>query len=156
MALLNSPRVKSIILINAVGIEVPNVPVVDFFSLTLDQVFDRSYHNPDKFRINPANLPPAAQAIFASNRATLAVYGGKMVDPGLARRLAIVKVPALVLWGESDQIVDADYGRAYAAAIPGAKFQLLTETGHVPFIETPDKVIGPVCDFANAHVAPSR
>jgi len=39
--------------------------------------------------------------------------------------------------GDSDQIADADYGRAYADAIPGAVFQLLAETGHLPQIETP-------------------
>jgi len=39
MALLKSPRISRIILVNAVGIEVPGHPVADFFSLTLDQVF---------------------------------------------------------------------------------------------------------------------
>ena len=28
-------------------------------------------------------------------------------------------------------------GRAYAAAIPGAGFQLLKDTGHLPQLETP-------------------
>jgi pimeloyl-ACP methyl ester carboxylesterase len=39
MVLLKSPRISRIILVNAVGIEVPGHPVADFFSLTLDQVF---------------------------------------------------------------------------------------------------------------------
>ena len=43
-----------------------------------------------------------------------------MTDPTLRGRLANVTVPALVLWGDSDRMVDQDYGRAYAAAIPGA------------------------------------
>lgn len=43
--------------------------------------------------------------------------------------------------GESDGIVDVAYGRAYAAAIPMARFQLLPETGHAPQQETPDQVI---------------
>ncbi len=46
-------------------------------------------------------------------------------------------MPALVLWGEADRIADADYGRAFAAAIPGARFELLPRTGHVPQMETP-------------------
>ena len=33
------------------------------------------------------------------------------------------------------------YGRAYAAAIPMARFQLLPDTGHSPQLETPDQVI---------------
>ena len=45
-----------------------------------------------------------------------------------------------MLWGDSDRIVDADYGRAYAAAIRKARFQLLTATGHSPQLETPEQV----------------
>ena len=46
-----------------------------------------------------------------------------------------------MLWGDSDRIVDPDYGRAYAAAIPKARFQLLTGTGHLPQLETPDQLL---------------
>ena len=141
IALLKSPRVSGIVLIDAVGIEVPGHPVADFFSLTMDQVFQRSFHNPEPFRIDPATLPPAAQAVAVGNRAAIAAYAGaSMTDPTLAGRLATLEIPTLVLWGESDGIVDVDYGRAYAAAIPMARFQLLTATGHSPQLETPDQV----------------
>jgi pimeloyl-ACP methyl ester carboxylesterase len=55
-----------------------------------------------------------------------------------------------VLWGDSDQIVDPDYGRAYAAAIPVARFQLLTGTGHMPQIETPDQLLEAILDGSGA------
>jgi pimeloyl-ACP methyl ester carboxylesterase len=141
MALLRSPRVSGIVLIDAVGIEVPGHPVADFFALTMDEVFARSFHNPEPFRVDPATLPPTAQAAAAGNRAAIATYtGASMSDPTLAARLATLEIPTLVLWGESDRIVDVDYGRAYAAAIPMAQFQLLTATGHSPQLETPDQV----------------
>jgi pimeloyl-ACP methyl ester carboxylesterase len=119
MALLASPRVSSAILIDAVGIDVPGHPIADFFALTMDQVFKLSFHNPEPFRIDPATLPPTAQAIAAGNRAALATYAGTaMSDPTLAGRLAHLELPTLVLWGDSDQIADPRDGRAYAAAIP--------------------------------------
>ena len=62
-------------------------------------------------------------------------------------------MPTLVLWGDTDQIVDPDYGRAYAAAIPGARFQLLPATGHLPQLETPDSSMRAVWDFAEAPAA---
>jgi pimeloyl-ACP methyl ester carboxylesterase len=153
MALLHSPRIGSVILVDAAGLEVPDHPVVDFFSLTMDQVAELSYHNPAAaIRIDVSSLPPAAQAVMAGNRAALATYGGtSMVDPTLAGRLHAITVPTLVLWGESDQIVDPEVGRAYAAAIPGAEFQLLKGTGHVPQLETPDQLLPAVWDFAAAH-----
>ena len=150
MALRGSPRISNIILVDAVGIEVPNHPVADFFSLTMDQVAELSYHDPDSFRIDVSKMPPAQQAAMAGNRASLAVYGGtpSMVDPALRQRLKGINVPALVLWGESDRIVDPDYGRAYADAIPTARFQLLTGTGHVPQIESPRLLLSEVRGFA--------
>ena len=60
-------------------------------------------------------------------------------------------VPTLVLWGDSDRMFDPEYGRAYAASIPGADFTLLTDTGHVPQIETPEQLLDPIWDFANAQ-----
>jgi pimeloyl-ACP methyl ester carboxylesterase len=150
IALLKSPRVSGVVLIDAVGIEVPGHPVADFFALTMDQVFQLSFHAPEKFRIDPATLPPAAQAIAAGNRAAIAAYAGSgMTDPTLRERLGTLEVPTLVLWGESDGIVDVDYGRAYAAAIPLARFGLLTATGHSPQLETPDQVIAAIWDSAD-------
>ena len=152
VALLKSPRVSGIVLIDAVGIEVPGHPVADFFSLTMDQVFQRSFHDPAPFRIDPATLPLAAQAIAAGNRVAISVYAGAaMTDPALAGRLATLEIPTLVLWGDSDGIADADYGRAYAAAIPMARFQLLPDTGHSPQLETPDQVIHAIWDSADPN-----
>jgi len=149
IALLASPRVSGIVLIDAVGIEVPGHPVADFFSLTMDQVFQLSFHDPAPFRIDPSTLPPAAQAVAAGNRAAIAAYAGaSMTDPALAKRLGTLEIPTLVLWGESDGIVDLNYGRAYAKAIPMARFQVLTDTGHSPQLETPGQVVHAIWDSA--------
>jgi pimeloyl-ACP methyl ester carboxylesterase len=154
VALLGSPRVSGAILVDAAGIEVPGHPAADFFSLTLDQVFQLSFHNPEPFRIDPTTLPPAAQAIAAGNRAALAAYAGtSMADPTLTGRLASMQTPTLVLWGDSDQMFDPDYGRAYAAAIPAARFQLLKDTGHMPQVETPEQTLHAIWDSTDTDFA---
>jgi pimeloyl-ACP methyl ester carboxylesterase len=157
MALLGSPRVGSLVLVDAAGIEVEGHPIVDFFSLTLDQVAQLSYHDPERFRIDPTTMSEAQRAVSAGNRSSLATYGGQaMTDRSLRRRLENITVPTLVVWGDSDQIVDLDYGRAYAAAIPGATFLLLPNTGHVPQLETPEQLLTPIWDFADAKTGVQR
>jgi pimeloyl-ACP methyl ester carboxylesterase len=105
-------------------------------------VFALSFHDPTPFRIDPTTLPPAAQAIAAGNRAALIAYTGTLMsDSDLTGRLADMQLPTAVFWGDSDQIADPDYGRAYAAAIPLATFQLLPGTGHMPQLETPDQTL---------------
>jgi pimeloyl-ACP methyl ester carboxylesterase len=157
MALLASPRASGVVLVDAVGIQVPGHPIADFFSLTMDQVFTLSFHNPEPFSTDPATLPPAAQAIAAGNRAALAIYAGAaMSDPTLAGRLAHLELPTLVLWGDSDRIADPDYGRAYAAAIPLARFQLIKDTGHLPQLETPQQLMNAIWNSAGTGLSGQR
>jgi len=149
MALLDTSRIGCFVLVDAVGIDVPGHVVADFFSLTPRQVAELAYHDPDRFGIDPSKLSPEALKVMAGNRATLAVYAGtSMSETGLAGRLAGVAKPTLVVWGDSDRIADVDYGRAYAAAIPRARFTLLKNTGHLPQIETPGQLIDAVWAFA--------
>jgi pimeloyl-ACP methyl ester carboxylesterase len=152
IALLASPRVSSIVIVNAVGITVPDHPIADFFSLTLDELAELSYHDPSRFRIDPAGLTDAQKAIMGGNRQAIAVYSGNgMADPTLTTRLAAVTVPTLILWGQSDRIADPAYGHAYAAAIPGATYQPLFHTGHLPQLETPEPTLAAIWDFADKH-----
>ena len=152
LAVLGSPRVSSCVLVDAVGIEVPGHPVADFFALSPAELARRSYADPDTYGVDPAALPTAARAAMAGNRAAIEVYAGRaMTDPTLAGRLAGVRTPTLVVWGAADRIGDPDYGRAYAAAIPGAAFRLIEGAGHLPQIETPDTLVDLVWTFADAH-----
>jgi len=142
MALLETARISDFVLVDVVGIEVIGHPIADFFSLTPRQVAEHSYFDPDRFGLDPSRLSPEALQMMAGNRAALTTYAGAlMCDPGLAGRLARVTTPTTVVWGDSDRIVDPDYGRALAAAIPGARFQLLGKSGHLPQIETPAQLL---------------
>ena len=108
-----------IVLLDAVGIEVEGHPVADVSGLSVPEIQALSFHDPTPFRVDPATIPDAQKAIMAANGAALAVYAGSpaMADPTLLGRLGAIVTPTLVLWGESDRIVEPAYGRAYAAAI---------------------------------------
>jgi pimeloyl-ACP methyl ester carboxylesterase len=154
LAVRGSSRVSSVVLVDAVGIEVAGHPVADFFALSFDDLARLSYWDPTAFRIDPTTMSEPARAAMAGNRAAIATYAGSsMADPGLLQRLGNVAAPTLVVWGDSDGIVDPDYGKAYAAAIPGAQFLLLDKTGHLPQLESPDRLLPAVWDFADRHAA---
>jgi pimeloyl-ACP methyl ester carboxylesterase len=148
LALLNSPRVSGLVLLDAVGIEVDEHPIADVSSLSVPEIMGLSFHDPTPFLLDPTTVPDTQKTIMASNAASLAVYAGTpaMTDSTLLARLSGITVPTLVLWGDSDQIVQPDYGRTYAAAIEGARFQVLPATGHMPQMETPDLVLTAIWD----------
>jgi pimeloyl-ACP methyl ester carboxylesterase len=157
LALLGSPRVGRVVLVDSVGVEVEGHPVADFFALTFPELAQLSYHDPSRFVIDPDALGPEARAVLAANRAALAVYAGAgMTDPTLLARLRDVSVPTLVVWGEDDRIGDPAYGRALAAAIPGAELRVLPRTGHLPQLETPDVLADVVAEHVASHPAPPR
>ncbi|MBS1180807.1 MAG: hypothetical protein H6Q99_687 [Proteobacteria bacterium] len=142
MGLLGSPRVGSIVLINAVGIdaEPSGHPIVDPMAVSPEKRAALAFHDPARFAIAPRD--PDGLAMMAENQRTLGVYAGEsfMHDPTLRARLAGLNGPVLVLWGESDRIVDLAYGRRYAAAIAGSRFEVVAAAGHFPQIEQLDEV----------------
>jgi pimeloyl-ACP methyl ester carboxylesterase len=141
LALLAPPRVSRVVLVGAMGIEVPGRPIPDTSKLTLDELMSLSYYDPRPFRIDPTKLTEDQRAIGASNRAALQIYAPAMTDPTLTGRLNKAGLPVLVISGEADRIVPPEYGRAFASAIPGSKFEVLRGTGHVPQVETPELLL---------------
>lgn len=149
MALLQSPRIILVVLLDAVGIEVQDHPVADVSGLSVPEIQALSFHDPRPFRIDPATIPDAQKEIAGANAKALAIYAGSpaMADPTLLERLSGINVPTLVLWGESDRIVRPAYGQVYAAAIKKARFEVLPDTGHMPQMETPDLVLQRIAGF---------
>jgi pimeloyl-ACP methyl ester carboxylesterase/quercetin dioxygenase-like cupin family protein len=144
-------RVSSVVLADAAGLQLDGAPVPDFFSLSMDQVAELSYFNPDAFRIDPAALPAERAAAMAANRAVLLEYAGTaMADPGLRDRLTAIAMPVLVVWGAADRMITVEHGRAYAEGIPGAQFRMITHAGHLPQLETPDELLAVVEEFTAA------
>jgi pimeloyl-ACP methyl ester carboxylesterase len=142
-----SRRLRGLVLINAAGILVEGHPVADVSSLKPDELSALSFHNPAAFRVE---LTPEQIEGRKANGRALAVYdqGLGSSDPKLRRRLRDVKIPVLVVWGESDRVIDVEYGRAYAEAFPNARFELIPEAGHLPQIEQPGRLLPLVLQFA--------
>ena len=141
IALLGSPRVGAAVLIDAVGAEVSGHPVTDVSGLTPPELMKLSFHSPERFIPGP-DAPAPSPELVAANMAALMAYGGAaMQDPTLLERLSGLDLPVRVIWGAADGIVSPDYGRAYADAIPGARFTLIEDAGHLPQLETPDQLL---------------
>ena len=150
MAVRDTTRLSSLVLVDATGIQVAGHEIVDVYSLTPDELSALSFHNPAAFRVDPATITPEQVAARAANFQTLKVYDRKEGDPKLRRHLSRVNIPVLVIWGESDGVVDSDYGRAYAQSFPHARFELVPEAGHLPQIEQPERMLNLVRGFADS------
>ena len=134
------------VIADGIGIEVDGHLLTDVSGMSPAEIRSYSFHDPSK-----APAPPSAGGSGPSPdvRALIGYAGPTMSDPTLIERLGGIDLPVHVLWGESDGIVDPEYGKAYAAAIPMSTFTLLPRTGHLPQVETPEELLGALLDLGN-------
>jgi pimeloyl-ACP methyl ester carboxylesterase len=52
-----------------------------------------------------------------------------------------------VIWGEQDRIINPAYADMFASGITGAKIAMVSNAGHLPQLEQPEKVIEEIEDF---------
>jgi pimeloyl-ACP methyl ester carboxylesterase len=156
IAVKATARIARLVLADAVGIRVSDDPevcdIADIFALTEKGFVALAYHDPRLGTRDPS-LPEARLVAIARNLESTARFGWQpyMHNPKLKGRLHRIDVPTLVLWGAQDRIVTPDYGRAYAAAIPGSRFALIEEAGHFPHLEQPAEFAQRVLSFATAN-----
>ncbi|TDU82564.1 pimeloyl-ACP methyl ester carboxylesterase [Kribbella voronezhensis] len=144
IALQHSPRISSVVIVDAIGIEVDGHPITDVSGLSVAELRSFSFHDPSKAPVPPAGTTGPSPDVLA----LIGYTGPAMLDPTLSKRLGDIEIPVHVLWGESDGIADPEYGRAFAAAIPGSTFTVLPRTGHLPQLETPEELLRALLDVS--------
>ena len=58
-----------------------------------------------------------------------------------------IRCPVLVVWGERDRMVLSKGAQRVLDAVPGARLELLTECGHCPQVECPDRFTDLLLEF---------
>ncbi len=149
----STARLSHLVLANPIGIKVGDREtrdIVDIFALLEPEFNKLAYSDPSLGVRDYKSLPEAEVAATARNRESLARFAWQpyMHDPKLKSRLHRIRIPTLVLWGKQDCIMNEGYGRAFAAAVPGARFELIEKAGHFPHIEQPQRFADRVLAFA--------
>ena len=63
-------------------------------------------------------------------------------ERGLWTRLAGLSTPALFIWGDRDRLIPAAFSPQVAEVLPDARQVVLSECGHVPQVELPERANG--------------
>jgi pimeloyl-ACP methyl ester carboxylesterase len=155
IAVKSCARISHLVLANPVGIKAADREtreITDIFAITEDEFNARAYFDPSAGKQEYPRMPQAEVLRVARNREATARYAWSpyMHDPKLRQRLHRIRVPTLLLWGMADRIVSESYGRAYAAAIAGARFEPIARAGHFPHIEQPEEFARRIFAFVDA------
>ncbi len=152
MAIKNTTRIKKLVLVDAYGIKIGDKyarDIADVWFLAPEKVLELKYVDTKHGVFDYPSMPNSKLEVVARNRETTARFCWEpyMHHPRLYRRLHRIDVPTLVVWGEKDGIVTTTYGKAYAKAIPGAKFVAIPKAAHFPHVEAPDRFMKEVGNF---------
>jgi pimeloyl-ACP methyl ester carboxylesterase len=152
IAIKSTQRLSRLVLANAVGIKVGDREtrdIADIFAITEPELSKLAYFDPKVAERDYKAMAEADVRILARNREATARYAWSpyMHDPKLTGRLHRIRIPTLFLWGAADRVLSESYGRAYCAAIPGARFELIERAGHYPHLEQPDEFARRVSAF---------
>jgi pimeloyl-ACP methyl ester carboxylesterase len=78
----------------------------------------------------------------------------ELIDPF---RLDAIRVPIMLVWGDRDRMVTHRGSRHLLAAHPELRYELLTDVGHCPQLEVPDRLAALLQDFgAGTRAATTR
>jgi pimeloyl-ACP methyl ester carboxylesterase len=161
LALLHPEDVRSLSLFNAAGVEQPR-PTATALAIARGEnplvVGDEAGYQRlmGLVFVHPPELPgfvtrhfleeavrgrPRFERIFADLQAAPMPLDG---------RLGEIRVPALILWGASDQLIDVSAASTFAAGLKRSRTVLLEDCGHAPMLERPQESAAHLVAFLDA------
>ncbi len=149
-------RVSHLALLSPVGLWRDDEPMADLFTAFPFDIQDLLWADPGS---EAASAAAAAMAAGGANEdgvddpvlatllamvkglTTAGKYLWPIPDKGLRRRLHRITAPTLVVFGAKDKLVPPSYGVDFAAAIAGARLEVLDDAGHMVPLERTGAVV---------------
>ena len=150
-------RVSRLVLIDAMGLDVPDAPAADLGTLDEEAFATRAFGklglvataNPYGFGAEwqAVRQGPEFERQWKGSRLLARLAKGAYGDPALTNAMGNVQVDTLLLWGKLDGIVPLRHGEVLHQAIPGSSLRVIDRAGHLPMYERPETVNRLVRDF---------
>lgn len=152
MAVRDTSRIKSLVLVGPAGISVPGVLPGDTFLWSPEELVRNLFFDAalaEKMLAQP--MTPEQLDVSLKNRHTVARLGWepRMHDPFLHKWLHRVDVPVKIMWGENDRILPVAYAQEFKKLMPAAEVEIIPHCGHLPQAEKPREFCDIVFRFLN-------
>lgn len=150
IAIRNCARLASLTLIAPSGLYDPANPTANPFALSYDDNTRILFKNPaiaDKILSAPVDA--AALKNQVKNNMAVARLGGQnnISNPDLGKWLHRIRVPSLIVWGDSDALNPPSYADTWANLIPGSVRKIIPDAGHLPHAEQPQVTAEAISGF---------
>lgn len=148
MASHHPESVTSLIILDSVGLELPEVPVINPLTLPQSGYTSGLVYDTDRYKARTPYRTLDDARELNRGRVSFAKYmddGEIRSDPSLD--LGRITMPTLLIWGREDHIVPLAYGQALDQSLPDSELLVIDQCGHLPHIEEPDITNRAIIDF---------
>jgi pimeloyl-ACP methyl ester carboxylesterase len=148
MAVRDTSRVASLVLVGPAGISVPGVQPADIFLWSNEELVRNLFYDAKLAEARLAEpVTPESIDIALKNRHTSArlAWEPRLHDPHLAKWLHRIDVPMKIIWGKEDRLLPVAFAQEFKRLIPHAALHIVEGAGHLPQAEKPDLFIELVC-----------
>jgi pimeloyl-ACP methyl ester carboxylesterase len=152
---LEYPRAKKMILIDAAGFnsgtkgknlafQLARIPVVNQLLTIITprsivrKSLEQSYGDPSKVTDELVNRYFELNCRTGNRQALLDRFG--LPSFGDTNKLKDIQIPALILWGQKDQLIPVKQADKFESSLPLNQKIIYPELGHVPMEESPERV----------------
>ena len=155
MACLAPRDLDKLVLASAAGLWIDAHPIPDVFSLLPFELVELLFHDQARgsaLLTGGLDLTDmeTLKTFYLANAKRMAM-AGKILFPvpnrRVSKRLYRLSADTLVLWGEHDRLIPPVYAERWAALLPRARVERITEAGHMLPWEAPDAFADRVTRF---------
>jgi len=153
LATMNQAALKALVLVGAAGLQPDEGEILDQMLIDYHEYVEAGYRDGEAYHRALGDEPATAfKELWDFSREMTARLAWKpyMFNRRLAPLLGEVETPALVIWGEKDEVVPVSCARQYAAALPNAKTEIVPGAGHSVEMEEPERIAQLIAAFAGS------
>ena len=148
IAVRDTSRLKSVVLVSPAGISAPGVQPADIFLMPDEQLVRNLFHDQKLAEARLAvPVTPEGVDIALKNKHTTArlAWEPRLHDPHLPKWLHRIDVPVKVIWGREDRILPVQFLEHFRKLMPKAQTHVIEGAGHLPHVEKADEFVAIVC-----------
>jgi pimeloyl-ACP methyl ester carboxylesterase len=143
-------RCRRLVQLAPAGLRAAGVPPGDNFIWGPEEAVRNLYHDQSFADRILALQPDEAQLdVMLKNRFSAAKFGWqpRWYNPDLETWLHRIKLPALIVWGDADQLLPPAYAPLWRDRLPDARLVTINDCGHLPHVEQAPLVVRHIWQF---------
>ena len=145
MAVRDTARMKSLVLVSPAGVAAPGVQPADIFLMAPEELI-RNLFVDEKLVQARLSAPVDVDESLKNRHATARLaWEPRLHDPFLPKWLHRIDVPVKIVWGKQDRILPVGILDELKRLMPKAETLVLENCGHLPHAEKVDEFVQFVC-----------